>query len=487
MPSIRDFFEQEARDYLRDLERIAELPEGASAPEELQRAARALRGSAQMAREGRVQEVAGALEGAARALSRGTLEWSDGVRDRVRRTIDDLQMLIAAEGAPDELEERVAAGVARWSELGVETASPGFNQPGPVVAQTPAESSDDHFLRYAATEVSSIVAELDASMPELERHPRSSEAFAPVLRRSGALLGAAQLRRLGAVADVLRALDEVGRMAPRLSSALDGDIIELVRSARDALAGGAPTLRQGTVPAAGADHGHVLDLRERIAERRDESTPSPGTAAPAEEEFPVEVVNFFRSESREIITRVERIADELRGAAGDRVGALREDVKNALSALRDTATTFGFNAAAKQAGSAVERAGTAAADELRGLATQLRAVIDRPDAAASAEPEAPTLSAPVGMPEPAAPPESAEPEPIAAAAAPDRAPAPLPEPLPAVVAGEEVSIDALLYSGESARDRAREVVAEIRRMLDQGGDAGALLEELDDLIVLAGS
>ncbi|MGH7483149.1 MAG: Hpt domain-containing protein, partial [Longimicrobiales bacterium] len=380
---MRDFFEQEAREYLERLDRIAAADGVPPEPADLYAAARGLRGSAQMAREGRVQEVAATLEGAASSLQNGELAWSEDLRDRLRRTVDDLRHLVQAQGGPDELEERVAAGVQRWRDVGVEPAVRGVSSamgaPRSEVGASPAAPEQPGFLSYAATELSAIIGELDAAQPELERHPRSAEAHAPVIRRAGALLGAAQLGRLGSAATILRALDDVSRTAPRLPADADREILHFLRQAREGLGSAAAALREGRTPSPDTAAEETDRLRQNLLEQRPSAEPP--DAARVGDDFPVEVVNFFRSESGTILDRLERIARDLADASEERATALREDAGNALAALRDTAVTFGFNAAAAKARAALERAGGAAAEELRETTANLRAIVERPGGA----------------------------------------------------------------------------------------------------------
>jgi hypothetical protein len=94
MATLGEYFETEARECLGQLDRELERP--APNPAELYRAARALRGSAQMAREERMLRAASALEASTRALLDRTVEWSDDIGHRARQTIADLRTLLAA-------------------------------------------------------------------------------------------------------------------------------------------------------------------------------------------------------------------------------------------------------------------------------------------------------------------------------------------------------------------------------------------------------
>src|SRR5687767_751115 len=118
MATLSEFFENEARDYLAQLDRDLERP--APSPRDLQSAARALRGSAQMAREERVLRVAGALEAAARAVVTRALLWSDDLTVRARATVADLHALVERREDGATLDAIADAAVERWREAGIE-------------------------------------------------------------------------------------------------------------------------------------------------------------------------------------------------------------------------------------------------------------------------------------------------------------------------------------------------------------------------------
>src|SRR5215211_3866747 len=92
MATLTEYFETEAHDYLAQLDRDLERPRPDAAL--LQRIARALRGSAQMAREERVVRVAGMLEAVARGVVDGGMSWSLELAARARQTVADLRVLV---------------------------------------------------------------------------------------------------------------------------------------------------------------------------------------------------------------------------------------------------------------------------------------------------------------------------------------------------------------------------------------------------------
>lgn len=412
MASLREFFEREAGEYLERLDKLLAADGGNPDTGEFQRLCRALRGSAQMAREGRVQDVASVLESAARGLSASTLRWTADLRERVRHTLDDLRMLVAADGTPDVLEERVVRAVERWREAGVEPAArptASVSAPAAAAAAGPGEpathaagvaaivdapSGADDFFRYAAVEVAAVVAELNVALPEVEKDRRRREPIVSILRRERALLGAADLDRLGPVARVLRALDEVSRVAAQPGGEIQDLVVEFLRETRELLVIAPPLLKRGKVPEEQPSLQHLFTLRDQIIEGH-------GAAVPplaAEDDFPVEVVNFFRTESRTILDRIERVSRELASISEDRAGGLRDDVRSALTALRDTARTFGFAGAATQAEHALGRVTRAAPNELREIVSGLRRAMGEP--ARSVEP---VQEGAIGVEEPVAP------------------------------------------------------------------------------------
>ncbi|MFW6080007.1 MAG: Hpt domain-containing protein, partial [Gemmatimonadota bacterium] len=86
MPSVREYFVNESREYLGAAREA--MAEGADADAYgLLRQSRALRGAAQMAGEEAVARLATAFESGARALARGELAWSDEVGAVVRDTV----------------------------------------------------------------------------------------------------------------------------------------------------------------------------------------------------------------------------------------------------------------------------------------------------------------------------------------------------------------------------------------------------------------
>src|SRR5512140_2208701 len=117
MATVRDFFAREAGDCLDRLDRVVEgMDDGGVSAAELYRNARALRGSAQMAREDAFTRVAVALEGVSRSLNEKQVSWSPDLSGRVRDTLRELRTLLKAEA--EDASPIADAAVARLSSIG---------------------------------------------------------------------------------------------------------------------------------------------------------------------------------------------------------------------------------------------------------------------------------------------------------------------------------------------------------------------------------
>ncbi|HEX7048720.1 MAG TPA: hypothetical protein VF188_00810 [Longimicrobiales bacterium] len=474
MPSVREFFVVEAGDCLDGIERVVRSADDTTVDaNELLRICRVLRGSAQLAREEWVYQATQALEAAARAIVSRVLTWDGGVRARALETIEDLRALVQRT-EPETAAARVARVMDRWRRPGVRLPSaPGAG--GAASSPAPASASPE-FLVFAAREVSGILAELDAAIPILAREPRGRERLKAILRRQRKLLGAEQLAGLPAVAETLRAIDEVCRLIARLDVAVEGAWLDVFRSARDVLAGVSGSLRRGGGKVEPAALGRLRHLRDALFQRYggiDEPRRAPIQAT---SDAPSEVAGFFRTEAAALLDRIERMADDLARAEPARATVLRRELVAALAALRDTAQAFGFATAAEGASVALARAQDGMISEVLLLLPGLRAATAA--AGPAAPPEVAGGTAPRPQPEaPAAPAAASVPRPMPAHSPPAPAVAP-----PPAQAGAIVPVESLFYRGESALRRALELRAILEPIT--GGDpiARDAVEELIDLL-----
>src|SRR6185437_13568024 len=133
-PGFLEFFILEASDYVEQLDSFL-LGGGTSGPDAsaLQRVARALRGSATMAKLPSFAELAAGVERVGRAMQEGVLQWDPVVGGALVAAIDDLKTLLHSARTLSPADEQRAA--ARAAEL-AKFAPPRPTQPAgiPVAA-----------------------------------------------------------------------------------------------------------------------------------------------------------------------------------------------------------------------------------------------------------------------------------------------------------------------------------------------------------------
>jgi chemotaxis protein histidine kinase CheA len=257
MTSVREFFTTEATEYLDKLAGLTTgLNDSAVDPAEFHKVTRALRGSAQMAREDRMYRVAVALEGSARAVAAQTLPWTPDLSEKVALTIADMRALIHAGEQDESADLRASEAVRRLASDGSETTT----DSAPPIA-------DAQFKSWAASEVAGIAAELDSALQALARDPRNRDPLRSIMRRQRALSGAAQLSLVPTVAETLRALEDITRLIVRLDVAVKAEWLDAYRSARDVLVAATASLRIGQTPAQVPALSRIRALREELLER----------------------------------------------------------------------------------------------------------------------------------------------------------------------------------------------------------------------------
>lgn len=262
MGTLNEYFENEAGEYMAQLERVLQrkpLPDG----EELRRAARALRGTARMAREERVFRAAGVLEAAARALAANALPWSDAVVAQVHATIADLRALVGADGDDAGRDARVEAISARWRELGIE--APAGAVDGAAAGADAAIRRE--FRQFAAREVAGIVQALDDGIDRLGADPMDRDPLRTILRRQRALLGAARLDEIPVVAEVLRAIEDLTRVVAKLDIGVKREWLDVYRVARDGLNGAIEPLQRFEDPQPSHALSRLRHMREELIDR----------------------------------------------------------------------------------------------------------------------------------------------------------------------------------------------------------------------------
>jgi chemotaxis protein histidine kinase CheA len=256
MATLSEYFQAEARDQLIGMERSLGH-EGTPDHAELHRAARTIRGSAQMAREDRVFRAASTLEAAARALVAGAMQWNSDIAQRAHATLGDLRSLVDRSGDDHALDARLDAILQRWAEVGIH----------PAASAGAAGDGSNEFREFAAHEVAGIADALDRGVQQLSADPMDREALRNILRRQRALLGAARLDEIPVVAEMLRAVEDLTRVIAKLDIGVKQDWLDIYRVARDGLKGAVEPLHLNEDPAPSNALSRLRHMREELLER----------------------------------------------------------------------------------------------------------------------------------------------------------------------------------------------------------------------------
>lgn len=228
---LLDFFTLEATEYVDQLDGLASRAVGAppdAGP--FARAARALRGSATMARLSGIAEVAGGLERLARHVREGQLPWDPATRGVAVAAIDDLKILIRGVRSWGAAEEtRAGARIAELERL------------APRTVTTKPRGRGSAYLSASA-------ADAAAGLLEYAEQPGSPDAFAEVMKRVRALRGVAALKDLPPLADVVDAVDAAAKPIEIGHDAATAERRRLFRAAARVLVEGGEAVRRGDVP-----------------------------------------------------------------------------------------------------------------------------------------------------------------------------------------------------------------------------------------------
>ena len=533
-----DFFVLEAGEYVEQLDALM-LAAGASGPDldGLQRAARALRGSATMAKLPAFAEMAGGVERVGHALRSGATRWEPALAGALVATVDDCKLLlrnVRAWSAADDARSR-----ARIDEL-ARYAPARTNTPGTGQQAAP----DGGFL---ATEVSNIGAGAEL----LATRPTDRDAAANVLRRVRAMRGIAAVKDHPSLADVLEATEYAAHPLERGESRISAERLAVLGASATVLRGIAAAMRSGaTLDPASPDVARfaaALDAMQAQETEQERVVPigelfyqdgGPTVVQPAPNP-PTSPAERFRLEVVSQGEHLRRLVSDARGARDDLArDSVRRALRQALRGLRQAAESYGERDVADFVASHnddVVRLDARALDSLDEIAAmlaqpatspasllaRLQALQEKAVLAAPAESPAPAVAPAPSAPAPSAPPimtptrastiapPSAAPQerdrPAAAAVAQlAGAAAPRQElgslldtgiaklgalrssPLVTPVAIPEqpaVPIDVLLYRGRAALERCREIRDQVR---SAGGPVDAeTLGELFDLLDLA--
>jgi chemotaxis protein histidine kinase CheA len=521
-----DFFVLEAGEYIEQLDALM-LAAGNVGPdlEALQRSARALRGSATMAKLPAFAEMAAGIERVGHGLRSGATRWEPALVGALVAAVDDCKLLLRNVRSWSPADE--ARSRARIDELA---------RFAPARSDTPAASQpsapDGGFLM---TEVANIGAGAEL----LATRPSDREAAANVLRRVRAMRGIAGVKDYPSLADVLEATEFAAHPLERGEAQISAERLAVLGAAATVLRGISAAMRMGSSldPASPeiARFAAAMDAMQEKETEQDRVVPiselyyedgGPTVVQPAPNP-PTSPAERFRLEVVSQGEHLRRLVADARNARDALArDSVRRALRQALRGLRQAAESYGERDVAAFVASHnddVVQLDSRALDSLDEIASMLAQPATSPASLVSRlralqaqpAPEAPPAPAPAQHMTPTQPstvaPPSAMPQerdrPAAAAVAqlatsgtpapkgelgslldagiaklgalntaPLVAPAPLPE-QPAV------PIDVLLYRGRAAIERCREIRDEVR---SAGGPIDAeTLGELFDLLDLA--
>ena len=538
-----EFFILEAGDYVEQLDSVL-LGASAGGPDTdaMQRVARALRGTATMAKIPAFADLAAGVERVGRALQQGALRWDPALGGALVAAVDDLKILLRAARSWSPADDQRAG--TRSAELS-RYAAPRAAGAAPTTSAAPAPDN------YFATEASNIAAGLEL----LTTRAGDRDTAANVLRRVRALRGVAGVKEVAPLADALEATEDASRGLETGDEEMSAESRQLLeasaaylRTLSSALRGdgdvNAPSSSRDAFAAALDTWSNRATERERVVPISDLFYKDDSGVVEASQNPPTSTAERFRLELVSLGEHLRQVVDSAR-RANDAASTTRSrrDLKRALRALESSALSFGRSEVATFIGEHVSAAdhvdflGLAALEDLAAvltdpgtddtrLASRLRETAGgrdfssaigmgfgdeqptvEPSAAASAPTPrqssplsiaTPSFNAPaVAPPAPVAVPAPVQvPAPIAATAL-DSASAALIDssiaaldrlndvPFSAPVSlpeDEVVPIETLLYRGRAALDRAVEVRDEMKRSGTRDSES---IDELFDLLELA--
>jgi chemotaxis protein histidine kinase CheA len=339
-----DFFILEASEYVELLDgllaRASATGGGAPDAEAIARNARALRGSATMAKLTPFAELATALERVARALRDATVAWSPALSGTLVATIDDLKILIRSvrswSAGDDQRAANRAAELVRIAPAATPSAS-----------STPAAAAGGGFF---AAESSNIAAGLEL----LATRPNDRDAAVNVLRRVRAMRGVAGIKDVAPLSDVMAGAELVAKPLELGQGPLDADRIAFLRAAAALLRHASTAMREGRpADAPSPEREAFADALARFESKEQDASrivpitelfyadggphvvsASPHPPTTPAERFRLEVV----SQGEHLKGLVAQARRERDAQSAERV---RRDLRHALAALRGDAESFG--------------------------------------------------------------------------------------------------------------------------------------------------
>ncbi|HKG94947.1 MAG TPA: Hpt domain-containing protein [Gemmatimonadaceae bacterium] len=508
---LLDYFILEASDNVERLDAVLAKAAGAGPDAEaLARSARALRGSATMSRLASIAELAASLERIGRALRDGTLRWDAALRGALVSAVDDLKLLIR--------------NVRSWSAADDERARTRVGELAAYGPQLRSQMTPSAGGGSGAAFLAGEAANVAAALAMLVARPNDRLALDDVLRRVRALRGVAAIRDLPPLPDIMEAVEKatkplelgVAGLRPAQSAVLSAALTALHRAVAEMRSAGrpdsaAPEVRQ--FAAAYAKLEESAPGAERIVPVAElffaDAGPHVLSRAPNPPTTPAE---RFRLEIVSHAEHLRRLVGEARAASdqGSRE-RLGRQLRGEMRELKIAADGFAerevaaFAERSAHGVGALDPAALSALDDVAALlanpATDREALVRRlAGGAAAPKPQPAAAAAPPPAARPAAPTPSGTPRSTRLRSATPTGrelqallqdgitkinrleERPLSEPVPILEDGL-IPIERLLYKGEAALARAREIRDSVKAR--GKGQIPEPLAELFDLLDLA--
>ncbi len=250
-PSMLELFREEVHAGVNALSAgLPALEQGADARrlEPLVRAARAIRGAAQLVRVGPAAQLAGAVEEVLAGAQSGGRQLTAGDVEALLNAVDWLARLAEAAG-PDFAEwlpshadglEQVLGGLRRKGEAGGTEGGTGRRRDTPVPPSrppaAPVSAADVPLLELFREEVRTHARALNTGLVELEKAPGDAARIEPLMRAAHSIKGAARVVHLEAAVRVAHLAEDCLVAAQRGERSLTPDDIDALLAATDLLA-----------------------------------------------------------------------------------------------------------------------------------------------------------------------------------------------------------------------------------------------------------
>jgi len=385
---LLDFFVLEGSECVEQLDGLlARAASGAPDFDAFARNARALRGSATMAKVPGITDVANALERIVKGLRDGSMQWTPALRGAIIAAVDDLKILIRGVRSWGPAEDQRAA--ARTKELS-EFA------PAPMRAGSPTPVAAAGSAAFLAIQT----ADVAAGLQKFADAPGPPATFADTLARIRALRGVAALLDLPPLAEVIAAVDDAAKGLEIGSKKATDTLRDLFRAAALVLREGSDAIHAGGRPDAGTDAVFAFTV---AAQGLIEGTGDDDQVVPIHTLFPDGAgQNIVHAEPNPPTTPAQRFklevvsqAEHLRRLVGDARRAadaptrqrLGYELRGAVKSLARSAASFGENVIAASLASLVEPAASLDTLALTGLDEAAALLASRAD-----EPLAPKIA-----------------------------------------------------------------------------------------------